>query len=115
MKVADSILATLAASLESDARFAASLPFTAYDAPKTAAPGIPENGSGVTRRTTPTFLSVFDMFGGSTTIFILLLVSGLPTDFATSTRSCEVLANTLTLAFASLTSLCTVDNLPAGC
>ena len=56
------------------------------------------------------FLSVFDMFGGLTTIFSLVFVSGLPTALAVSTRSCEVLANALTLAFANLTSSCTVDN-----
>ena len=79
--------AALAVSLASDWRFEASLPFTAYEAPSSAAPGIPENGSGVTRSTMPTFLSVFDMFGGSTTIFSLVFVSGLPTAVAVATRS----------------------------
>ena len=101
--------AALAVSLASDRRFAASRPFTAYEAPRSAAPGIPENGSGVTSSTTPTFLSVFDMFGGFTTIFSLLFVSALPIAVAVSTRSCEVLANALTLAFANLTSSCTID------
>ncbi len=81
----------------------------AYEAPSSAAPGMPVNGSGVTRSTIPMFLNVFDMFGGSTTIFILFFVSGFATIVDTPMRSCEVLANALTLAFANLTSTGTGD------